>query len=1447
MAAQGEAVEEIICEFDDDLVSELSTLLRVDALSVLKRQQEEDHKTRMKMKKGFNSQMRSEAKRLKTFETYDKFRSWTPQEMAAAGFYHTGVKLGVQCFCCSLILFSTRLRKLPIENHKKLRPECEFLLGKDVGNIGKYDIRVKSPEKMLRGDKARYHEEEARLESFEDWPFYAHGTSPRVLSAAGFVFTGKRDTVQCFSCGGCLGNWEEGDDPWKEHAKWFPKCEFLQSKKSPEEITQYVQSYEGFLHVTGEHFVNSWVRRELPMVSAYCNDSVFANEELRMDTFKDWPHESPGAVEALVKAGLFYTGKRDIVQCFSCGGCMEKWAEGDNPIEDHTKFFPNCVFLQTLKSSAEVIPALQSHCALPEAMETTSESNHGDAAAVHSTVVDVSPSEAQELEPASSFVSVLCRDQDHSEAQGRGCASSGTYLPSTDLGQSEAQWLQEARSLSEQLRDTYTKATFRHMNLPEVYSSLGTDHLISCDVSIISKHISQPVQGSLTIPEVFSNLNSVMCVEGEAGSGKTTFLKRIAFLWASGCCPLLYRFQLVFYLSLSSITPGQELAKIICAQLLGAGGCISEVCLSSIIQQLQHQVLFLLDDYSGLASLPQALHTLITKNYLSRTCLLIAVHTNKVRGIRPYLDTSLEIKEFPFYNTVSVLRKLFSHDIMRVRKFINYFGFHEELQGIHKTPLFVAAVCTDWFKNPSDQPFQDVALFKAYMQYLSLKHKGAAKPLQATVSSCGQLALTGLFSSCFEFNSDNLAEAGVDEDEELTTCLMSKFTAQRLRPVYRFLGPLFQEFLAAVRLTELLSSDRQEDQDLGLYYLRQINSPLKAMSIYHTFLKYVSSHPSSKAAPTVVSHLLQLVDENESLENMSENEDYMKLHPEALLWIECLRGLWQLSPESFSLFISENLLRICLNFAHESNTVAACSPVILQFLRGRTLDLKVLSLQYFWDHPETLLLLKSIKISLNGNNWVQRIDFSLIEKSFEKVQPPTIDQDYAIAFQPINEVQKNLSEKKHIIKKYEDMKHQIPLNISTGYWKLSPKPYKIPKLEVQVTNTGPADQALLQVLMEVFSASQSIEFRLFNSSGFLESICPALELSKASVTKCSMSRLELSREDQELLLTLPALQSLEVSETNQLPEQLFHNLHKFLGLKELCVRLDGKPDVLSVLPREFPNLHHMEKLSIRTSTESDLSKLVKLIQNSPNLHVFHLKCNFLSNCEPLMTVLASCKKLREIEFSGRCFEAMTFVNILPNFVFLKILNLRDQQFPDKETSEKCGQALGSLRNLEKLFVPTGDGIHQVAKLIVRQCLQLPCLRVLVFAETLDDDSVLEIAKGATRGGFQKLENLDLTLNHKITEEGYRNFFQVLDNLPNLKNLDISRHIPECIQIQAITVKALGQCVSRLPSLTRLGMLSWLLDEEDIKVINDVKERHPQSKRLTVHWRWVVPFSPVIQK
>lgn len=197
MAAQEAAQEEEISHFDSAFLSELSALLGTDAVQLTKQLEEEGQQEREKMEKGFNSHMRSETKRLRSFVTYDHYSSWTPQEMAAAGFYLTGIKSGIQCCCCccSLIIFGTSIRTLPVEDHKKPGSRCEFLLGKDVGNIGKYDIRVKNRENTLRGDEARYQEDRERLESFQNWPFYVQAVSVRDLSAAGFFFTGNFEAI----------------------------------------------------------------------------------------------------------------------------------------------------------------------------------------------------------------------------------------------------------------------------------------------------------------------------------------------------------------------------------------------------------------------------------------------------------------------------------------------------------------------------------------------------------------------------------------------------------------------------------------------------------------------------------------------------------------------------------------------------------------------------------------------------------------------------------------------------------------------------------------------------------------------------------------------------------------------------------------------------------------------------------------------------------------------------------------------------------------------------------------------------------------------------------------------------------------------------------------------------------------------------------------------------
>ncbi|XP_048205397.1 baculoviral IAP repeat-containing protein 7 [Perognathus longimembris pacificus] len=101
--------------------------------------------------------------------------------------------------------------------------------------------------------------EELRLASFCDWPPTA-GVQPELLAAAGFFHTGQQDKVRCFFCDGGLQSWERGDDPWTEHAKWFPRCRFLLWSKG-----------RGFIHSVQEAcapVLSSWDRWEDPEATA---------------------------------------------------------------------------------------------------------------------------------------------------------------------------------------------------------------------------------------------------------------------------------------------------------------------------------------------------------------------------------------------------------------------------------------------------------------------------------------------------------------------------------------------------------------------------------------------------------------------------------------------------------------------------------------------------------------------------------------------------------------------------------------------------------------------------------------------------------------------------------------------------------------------------------------------------------------------------------------------------------------------------------------------------------------------------------------------------------------------------------------------------------------------------------------------------------------------------
>ncbi|ETE69970.1 Baculoviral IAP repeat-containing protein 1, partial [Ophiophagus hannah] len=1289
MAAQETSADiSNISELDSTYIESIYPQANFNFSKLMEEMELEYRQIRKQLQRGFNPTMRSEAKRLKTFLSLpnDCKSSWAPSEMAAAGFYYTGVKTAIQCFCCGLVLLARSLERSPFVEHKKLWSNCKFILGKEVGNICKYDIRVQNPENNSLEVKNKHKEMESRLESFTNWPSYCKEIQPALLANAGFFYTGIKDTVQCFACFGCLGNWEEGDNPWKEHAKWFPECEFLQREKSRDEIKQYIQSYCGFFGITNlEPFLN-----------------IYKDEEIRLESFKTWPQDAHADPAILAKVGFFYT---DIV------------------LEEH-------------------------------------------------------------------------------------------------------EWLQ--RKLSEAYDDFSFRKTFSFGD----HTHFAVDlKLLYGDLAIVSKDISNQPQQQLTLAEILESFYSITVIEGEAGSGKTALLRKIAILWASGCCPILSRFKLVFYLSLNSGERDQSLADLICNQVIGLKGTLTEDSLTNICQSLTNEVLFLLDEFDKMNGLPWAIEDLIQKNYLNKHCLVIAVRPHQVRGIRQHANTLLSILEFPLSSTLYLLRKLFSYNVRLLENFYIQLSYEETMHSMLKTPLFVTALASYWAQNPNGNIFTGTVILKAYRLYSLLKYPQEVDRMKAMMSACGELALQGLFKSLFNFSEKDLSEIGINVEEALYFGLLSKFTAQRLQPLYKFFHLSFQEFLAGQKMSELLASDVQEDKKKGLEYLQQINTFVKINGRYQYILSYACSEPS-KAVPIIISHLLNLLSCKKSLE--SRSDIYMQQTPDLnLKGYELISIASSLIPGLYHSKFTTTVLIIATELAYQSNMISDCAPMILEFLTGKKIPLYLLKNgcihQLCLDYPESLFLPSRFEEILTGRE--EPIDMAAVESAFLNWKVPSLEPIYTQAFQLFSNVTQQLKENLDTINNFRSYKRrEIPDSIITPFLCVKSRE-KIPYLKFAVTCITSLEAPDIENLKLLFSFFDNIELNLHNCKGLLENIKMAIEENLKSFKVFSLDNTELNELEENLLLSMSSLESLDIKWSASVPETLFANLDKYTFLKELSLNLPYCQNMSDTIPEGFKNLHNIEKLILHNvQFKTSSAWLGELIQNCPNLSLFHLQNSRFLNMGALMNAMSSCKKLTEIllnELNIGDKDLYALAAVLPNFTALKILNLSGLHLENKEACTAL-----------ELVLPNGEGIRHTATLIVQQCFYFPNLRKLVFSLYLSAEGLLEIAKVAVAGGFQKLEYLCLSANHTITEETWRNFFQTLSNMPALQSMDFSRLVTHKIKCQATTVKSFVQCVSQLPNLREISMIGWLFDEKDLNMFEIMKKQHPQSKDLWLTWKFI---------
>uniref|UniRef100_A0A668USU8 Uncharacterized protein n=1 Tax=Oreochromis aureus TaxID=47969 RepID=A0A668USU8_OREAU len=178
-----------------------------------------------------NPTMRREQDRL------DTFHSWTlsiimPAELAKAGFYYLGQGDRVACFSCGGQLSNWEPGDRAISEHQRHYPNCRFVRGDRADNVSLAGATV-----LTNVSNPAMQQSEERLLTFVNWPSRIP-VRPEQLAKAGFYYVGRNDDVKCFCCDGGLRCWESGDDPWVEHAKWFPRCEYLLQEKGQDFVHQ---------------------------------------------------------------------------------------------------------------------------------------------------------------------------------------------------------------------------------------------------------------------------------------------------------------------------------------------------------------------------------------------------------------------------------------------------------------------------------------------------------------------------------------------------------------------------------------------------------------------------------------------------------------------------------------------------------------------------------------------------------------------------------------------------------------------------------------------------------------------------------------------------------------------------------------------------------------------------------------------------------------------------------------------------------------------------------------------------------------------------------------------------------------------------------------------------------------------------------------------------------
>jgi len=68
-------------------------------------------------------------------------------------------------------------------------------------------------------------------------------------------------------------------------------------------------------------------------------------DRLKTFTIFTWPYQRNLSIVDMAEAGLYFTGRLDVVKCFLCRVQLNDWKSDDSPRDEHARLSPNCPFV----------------------------------------------------------------------------------------------------------------------------------------------------------------------------------------------------------------------------------------------------------------------------------------------------------------------------------------------------------------------------------------------------------------------------------------------------------------------------------------------------------------------------------------------------------------------------------------------------------------------------------------------------------------------------------------------------------------------------------------------------------------------------------------------------------------------------------------------------------------------------------------------------------------------------------------------------------------------------------------------------------------------------------------------------------------------------------------------------------------------------------------------